>query len=548
MTRRTDSSRSRQVAAGSSRSHASKIFGEHHDDLFLTTYDELVAEVDLTGAATVDVAADPAAADLLETLVRARAGNDRLRLRVEFAPGDPAGVRALLDRHRDVGVDEVERVGTAVVVGLGPMVPTEAARSLLALDALDLLPPPEALDPARLPDAPASEQPAPAAAPVPVALRPAPRAKGRPPARPPTPVVLRLLDRALRAAGGGSRRRAAALLAVGPFVLVVAVLATVGLGPWGSTGVLVVLGLGTLLGLAVLTVLVLLLQQDLHRQRLSLESLTRRHGRQLRRRTDTLMAQQRGIRRAQADLPFMRQYVEALDAAGSAMRAQLTDWFTEDERRHRDLHLETQRQTQAHLNLARLTPLEGRLPPLGGWAASADLMVLVVEELLRVRPRLVVECGSGASTVLLAMVVREHGLATRVVALEHDERFRSATQAMLDHHDLADVVELRAAPLATTSLADHPTRWYAEHTLEGLDDIGLLLVDGPPAWTGEDARFPAVPLLRDRLTPTAVVVADDTVRDQDRRVAERWQLLLPDFIAEHQTDLQKGAVVFRRDG
>lgn len=548
MTRRTDSSRSRQVAAGSSRSHASEVFGEHHDDLFVTTYDDLAAEVDLTTAASVDVAAGPAAVDLLETLVSARRVNDRLRLRVEFAPGDPAGVRALLGRHPDVGVDEVERVGTAVVVGLAPMLPTEAARSLLSLEALDLLPPPEAVDPARLPDAPASEQPPPAAAPVPVALRPAPRAKTRPPAQPPTPVVLGLLERSLRAVGGGSRRRAAMLLAVGAFVLAAVVLTVVALSPWGATGVLVVLGLGTLLGLAALATLVLLLQQDLHRQRLSLESLSRRHGRQLRRRTDTLMAQQRGIRRAQADLPFMRQYVEALDAAGSQMRAQLTDWFTEDERRHRDLHLETQRQTQAHLNLARLTPLEGRLPPLGGWAASADLMVVVVEELLRIRPSLVVECGSGASTVLLAMVIRQHGLATRVVALEHDERFRNATQAMLDHRDLADVAELRVAPLATTSLEDHATRWYAEHTLEGLDDIGLLLVDGPPAWTGEDARFPAVPLLRDRLAPTAVVVADDTVRDQDRQVAERWRLLLPDFTVENLVDLQKGAVVFRRDG
>ena len=551
MTRRTDSSRSRQVAVGTSRSHASRVFGEHHDDVFLTTYAELAGEVDLDGPAAVDVAAHPEAGAALQTLLSALSTNPDLRVRVEFVPGDPAGLRALLGQHPHVGIDEVARTGTSVVVGLAPEPSAEAAaRSWLTLDALDLMPPPEAVDPALLPGTPASEQHPPEAAPVPVALRPAPPAPARRSAPTPTPLTLRLVQRALDAlgAGGRGRRRTAVLAGAVVAAALAVVLLAVGLSPLGAAGVLVVLGLLTALGVAALLALILLVQRDLHLQRLSLEGMMRRQGRQLRRRTDTLIAQQRGIRRAQADLPFMRQYVEALDGAGSALRAQLAGWFEDTERSHRLLHLETQRQTQAHLNLARLTPLEGRLPPLGGWAASADLMVLVLEDLLRRRPHLVVECGSGTSTVLLAMAIREHGLPTRVVALEHDERFRAATQTMLEQHDLTDVVEIRLAPLATTSLSDHPTRWYAESALAGLEDIGLLLVDGPPAWTGSDARYPAVPLLCERLAPSAVVVADDTIRDEDRQVAERWRTLLPDFAVEALTDLQKGAVVFRREG
>ncbi len=551
MTRRTDSSRSRQVAVGMSRAHASQIFGEHHDDVFLTTYDELVGEVDLSAPTAVDVAAHPAAGDALESLLPALLTNPDLRVRVEFSPGDPAGLRDLLARHPRVGIDEVARTGSSIVVGLAPAPSVEAAaRSLLTLDALELMPPPEAVDPALLPGMPASDQHPPAAAPVPVALRPTPRPPLRRPAPTPTPLTLRLLGRALDALGAAGRgRRRTAVLAVAALAVVLAVvLLAVGLSPLGAAGVLVVLGLLTTLGLATLAALLLLVQRDLHLQRLSLEGMMRRQGRQLRRRTDTLIAQQRGIRRAQADLPFMRQYVEALDAAGSALRAQLADWFEDTEGSHRLLHLETQRQTQAHLNLARLTSLEGRLPPLGGWAASADLMVLVLDELLKRRPGLVVECGSGTSTVLLALTIREHGLPTRVVALEHDERFYSATRAMLEQHGLFDVAEVRLAPLTATSLSDHPTRWYAESALAGLEDIGLLLVDGPPAWTGSEARYPAVPLLCERLAPSAVVVADDTIREEDRLVAERWRTMLPGFGVETLTDLQKGAVVFRRNG
>lgn len=334
MTRRTDSSRSRQVAVGMSRAHAAQVFGEHHDDLFLTTYDDLAPEVDLSSPHDVDVAGAPGAGPVLETLLSARVVNHALRIRVEFAPGDPAGLRDLLGRHPEVGVDEVARVGAAVVVGLASMGPEEASRSRLALDALDLLPPPEAVDPALLPDAPASEQPPPAAAPVPVALRPAPRASAHRPSAAPTPVALRLLGRTLdRLGAGGSQRRAAGLAATGVLAVLAVVLLGVGLSPWGATGVLVVLGLTGVLGLLALTVLVLLVQQDLHRQRLSLEAMMRRQGRQLRRRTDTLIAQQRSLRRAQADLPFLRQYLEALDEAGSSLRAELADWFQEREHR-----------------------------------------------------------------------------------------------------------------------------------------------------------------------------------------------------------------------
>jgi hypothetical protein len=74
----------------------------------------------------------------------------------------------------------------------------------------------------------------------------------------------------------------------------------------------------------------------------------------------------------------------------------------------------------------------------------------------------------------------------------------------------------------------------------------VLVVDGPPTATGDLARFPAIPLLRERLAPDAVIIMDDLIRDSDQRVADLWRELLPDFTYEVVDTLQKRAGVFRR--
>ena len=70
-------------------------------------------------------------------------------------------------------------------------------------------------------------------------------------------------------------------------------------------------------------------------------------------------------------------------------------------------------QQQAMLNLFALVPVRDVVPTMGGWAASADVVTLLVGELLRLRPRLVVECGSGVSTLWTALAIEHHGLDCR---------------------------------------------------------------------------------------------------------------------------------------
>lgn len=217
-----------------------------------------------------------------------------------------------------------------------------------------------------------------------------------------------------------------------------------------------------------------------------------------------------------------------------------------DDRAAQDkLRLDAVHQVQAIANLFSMIPVQAMVPFMGDAAASADLVLVLVEELLSRSPGLVVECGSGVSTLWLALAARQFGLDTRIVALEHLSRYAAATRAVLRRHGVDHLVDVRDAPLEPTWLAGHATPWYAASALADTEGIGLLVVDGPPGAIGPLARWPAVPLLRDRFAPNVSIVLDDTIRSDEQAVVARWRTLLPDFVAD-DLPLEKGASILRR--
>ena len=68
----------------------------------------------------------------------------------------------------------------------------------------------------------------------------------------------------------------------------------------------------------------------------------------------------------------------------------------------------------------------------------------------------------------------------------------------------------------------------------------MLLVDGPVGALGPQARYPALPLLRERLLPGAVVLLDDADRPEEQEVLARWQADWPE-LSSAMLRLEKGA-------
>jgi methyltransferase family protein len=185
---------------------------------------------------------------------------------------------------------------------------------------------------------------------------------------------------------------------------------------------------------------------------------------------------------------------------------------------------ESERQQYA---LSQIRPLAGELPlDFSSWAADPILVYNAVRLVLDTRPALVLECGSGSSTVVLARCLRALGRG-RVVSLDHDPTFAGRTAQLLHMNDLTNLAEVITAPLVTRRAGDQVFQWYAPDYEPFLRaPIDLLLVDGPPGGGSVLARYPAVPLLQSCLSPNCSILLDDGNRRDERLIAHQWAEML----------------------
>lgn len=201
-------------------------------------------------------------------------------------------------------------------------------------------------------------------------------------------------------------------------------------------------------------------------------------------------------------------------------------------------------QIQATLDLYTRESFRQRLPPMTGWAASPVLLSDIASEIRLRRPGLILELGSGVSTIVMAYALEEIG-SGRIVSLEHSEEYRQRTVAELERHGLTSWADVGLAPLKPVQVGGREWIWYDVAALDGLTEIDLMVVDGPPFETQSMARYPALPLVFDRLSASAVIVLDDADRRDEQKCLKRWVDEFPDFDLELR-DSPKGTAILRR--
>jgi predicted O-methyltransferase YrrM len=182
--------------------------------------------------------------------------------------------------------------------------------------------------------------------------------------------------------------------------------------------------------------------------------------------------------------------------------------------------VESYRQQHA---LTQIRPLMGELPlDLSGWAADAVFINNAVRIIVDIRPRLILECGSGKSTIILGRCLRALGQG-QLISLDHDPRYAQRTRELLQLHSLEDVVTIVTAPLVPSRSGTRDYLWYGpEYEPLITRPIDVLLVDGPPGSSGQMSRYPAVPLLQSRLAPECWILLDDGDRPAERAIARTW--------------------------
>jgi len=206
----------------------------------------------------------------------------------------------------------------------------------------------------------------------------------------------------------------------------------------------------------------------------------------------------------------------------------------------RSLHGGSKADKRALLQRLDLPP--DALPNLGSWKADTGLLSLVADHILAHKPKLVVEFGTGASTLIIARALQLAGGGTpcgAFISFEQHQEFVDATRSWLAEHGLQ--ADLRAVPLRPS--AHWPGLWYDHGPLP--DGIDLMLIDGPP-WTIHPLTRGSAETLFGQIAPGGTVMLDDGARPGERIVARRWRKTWPEFRFALVKSGTKGTLVGRR--
>lgn len=170
----------------------------------------------------------------------------------------------------------------------------------------------------------------------------------------------------------------------------------------------------------------------------------------------------------------------------------------------------------------------------GGWSLDKAAALELAAAYRRDRPTLVVEAGSGLSTVVAGEYARDTGAT--VVALEHDATYADRTRRMLVDRGLDQYVDLRHAPLKDIDTATGSAPWYGTRLPDGIE---FALIDGPPGTIG---RRGAMYGLMPHLAGDWQVWLDDAGREAESAALVEWETLIGG-IRTRSVPLPKGLAV-----
>lgn len=217
---------------------------------------------------------------------------------------------------------------------------------------------------------------------------------------------------------------------------------------------------------------------------------------------------------------------------------------------YRDLKENSYLNIEALLSVyASLRPSQP-LPSMTGYAASPILASVLINEISVKKTDIVLEVGSGVSTLILAYCFSKRGFG-KVISLEHKEEYAAATKFLIKNHKMEEFVEIIYSPLTSVYIEKKEWLWYGLEELQNQlaqNKIDLLVVDGPTYGIQPEARYPALPLLFPYLSSDATVILDDAFRLDEKRVLRKWLSDFSDQFQYHCIGGDRGTAVLRRKG
>lgn len=176
---------------------------------------------------------------------------------------------------------------------------------------------------------------------------------------------------------------------------------------------------------------------------------------------------------------------------------------------------------------------ESRVPlpkDAGGWGMGADTLSFLSRLVAILRPRHIIEFGSGLSTEVLGRSAAALDKSCVLTSIDHDPEFGTVAASKLAGSGLSLPVRSQIAPLVARDCGGKmlPVYKVEPSRMASSKPADLIVIDGPPVMLGgrEGMLYQAMDFAR----PGTIVLLDDSNREQERTALERWIDLFGDAI------------------
>ena len=171
------------------------------------------------------------------------------------------------------------------------------------------------------------------------------------------------------------------------------------------------------------------------------------------------------------------------------------------------------------------------LPAQNEWALPLDEQRFLASLVIHMKPRHILELGSGTSTQVLARASLQLPTPCCISSVEHDPDFHESTiRGLADQRQAGCQIALHFAPLVLREYGGKllPVYRLRPQRFACLSPADLVLIDGPPAALG--GREGTLYQVLDFARTGTLVLLDDANREEERAVLSRWQDSLGDAI------------------
>jgi predicted O-methyltransferase YrrM len=163
-------------------------------------------------------------------------------------------------------------------------------------------------------------------------------------------------------------------------------------------------------------------------------------------------------------------------------------------------------------------------PSNDGWTLAMDALRFLTRLMKYLRPRHILEFGSGLSTRVLARACAELQPRCCISSVDHDPEFGpAAARELADQQKTGCLVRFQLAPLVVRDCGGKllPLYHIRLERLASQLPVDLVLIDGPPVVLGgrEGMLYQAMEFAR----RGTLLLLDDADRTEERIVLSRWQ-------------------------